>query len=253
MKAITILGLILLFILEVNGQSKKLRIANNYFSNGEYKLAESYYKKSITKRNSLFYFDIYFNLGECERILNDTIVEDYYWHCIYNSKRSVPYSRAFEFNLKRYKKIVVSCYYIEEYEQAFLWFERIKKIEPLDSGLSKMYEKSKLKVDSIMASRDGNLFFKKRLGIEITEDVKDINYVEFFIYQYQMSFYCSQKTMLKIVKKLNLEMDSLNTSINIFANEYSWWQYSDFDSVKYIYRTKIYPNRHRGQTIHYQI
>ncbi len=239
MKAITIFGIILFLATGIYGQSNSLKKAHDYFAKGEYELAFLKYDKSIKKKNQPYFEEIYFNMAECKRILYDTIIWSYYRNCI-----NYQYYQDSLQRINSYRRIAFSYYYMSEYESAMLWFKRLKSIEQLDSNEIRVYKHTIIKFDSINALKNCNQFFKTRIGIEITEDIKEINCIELYSLNYQMAFYCNQKTLTKIVNKLDLEQDTLHYIY--FGTEYLWWQYSELESMKVVYRTKRYPNTREG-------
>ena len=245
MKAITIFGIILFLATGTYGQSNSLKKAHNYFAKGEYELAFLKYDKSVKKKNQPYFEEIYFNMAECKRILYDTIIWSYYSNCIYYQFYQDSTQR-----INRYRRMAFSNYYIGEYERSMLWFKRLKSIEQMDSNEIRLYKQTIIKSDSINALKSCNQFFKTKIGIEITEDIKEINCVELYSSDYQMAFYCNQNTLAKIVDKLDLEQKTLTLPDNRYiiniGNEYLWWQNNELESIKVVYRTKRYPNTKGG-------
>jgi len=80
------------------------------------------------------------------------------------------------------------------------------------------------------------------LGIELTEDISDVNCDNGTITDFQLSFHCDKKTLNRIVKKFNLTRDGKGIIIN--AKQYSWWNKSVIEELRIKYITKTVRNKH---------
>ena len=121
------------------GQSKSLLIADYYYSSKKYELAQKKYEKSLNKHsNKDFKESIYFHLGECNRILHDTIIAEYYNQCIDLNKKSTSCKNSCE-TLKKIKRISYCYFYLKEYERAERNFKMYYRVKKDDYELNKFY------------------------------------------------------------------------------------------------------------------
>ena len=88
--------------------------------------------------------------------------------------------------------------------------------------------------------------FSKYIGVEMTDDVKQINCFESSELNYQMSFSCNSKTLKKIINKLDLIRDRKGSyeDLKHIFNEYDWWKHENLKSVKQIYKSNTKKQGH---------
>ena len=89
--------------------------------------------------------------------------------------------------------------------------------------------------------------FTKFIGIEKTEDIKQINCSESnSSCCFQMSFVCNSKTLKRIVNKLDLVRDRKRNYAEFqhVFKEYDWWKHENIKSIKQIFKSNIPKKSH---------
>ena len=78
--------------------------------------------------------------------------------------------------------------------------------------------------------------FKDFLQVDLTPDIKNIYCFDDAIgidADYQFSFNCNTSTVAKIIKKLNLTLDSKTTDFGFgFQNDFDWWNKKKIEKLK---------------------
>jgi len=141
-RIIFILGFFLLSTFVGLTQSKNYLKANFYFGIQEYTLAKPLLEKSIKQKGNKFYLgNIYFQLGECDRIANDSINRLYYLEAIDFTKRNYACGFDKQSVIKRLKLLAMCYYYLEDYEMALSWMKKYLKVRPEDCEVERLFLK----------------------------------------------------------------------------------------------------------------
>ncbi|RLD64887.1 MAG: hypothetical protein DRI84_07980 [Bacteroidetes bacterium] len=140
MKALSGIIIISLTVcITVFGQSKSFFEANYLFDIQDYELALNKYEKSKDKKKNVSIKGIIvFQIAECHRNLNDTIITELYNESLILLKKRAP-SRTREQKYNTMKRIALCYYYLQNYEEAELLFERCLTIQRDDLDIVILY------------------------------------------------------------------------------------------------------------------
>lgn len=138
MKSLVIIT-ILLISSACFSQSKNYLIANYLFDQGRYSEAKIELEKSLNQKKNSFQLElICFQLGECERILNDSITSSYYLSCIDLAKKSGLHGYSPKQKREGLKRIAFSYYYIGNKKESKDWIEKYLRVNPNDCEAQKL-------------------------------------------------------------------------------------------------------------------